>query len=204
MSPIRAAWIALLLSATTSAALLRATLTDTPPNTPPVTIAPTPSRTTATPTLQGAPPDIAEALARPPFAPSRRPAQPVDDAKPADATEPPAAHRLSGIIIGPNLRQAVFAPADRGRPLVLGEGERIDGETILAIAPDAVTLTGPTGPHRLLPRFDAALPPPPRRVVLPPPPVGGAVIPRMAGGRKYPSSIFPGPETAEDPTPRAP
>ena len=206
MSPTRAAWIALLVIATASASLLRATLTDTPT----AILAPIPSRTTAVPPLPGTAPDIAEALARPPFAPSRRAAHPIDDAPPADAAEPPTAHRLAGIIIGPNLRQAVFAPTDGGRPLVLGEGERIDGETILAIAPDAVTLAGPAGPHRLLPRFDAALPQPPRRATLPPPsvggppPVGGAVIPRMAGGRKHPGPIFPDSETADDPTPRAP
>lgn len=96
-------------------------------------------------------------LVRPLFSPDRRP--------PRGAPVRPAAHvdlpRLAGIILGPLSRKAIFAPAGT-RPIVVGEGERIDGGwTVGRIATDAVTLTGPGGAQVVRPSFDRVQHPPP-------------------------------------------
>ena len=73
------------------------------------------------------------ALARPLFTPDRRP--PGPDAAPV----PPPVSREG--------RRAIFAAGDK--PVVVGEGSRIDTWTVQAINAGSVTLAGPDGPRVL-------------------------------------------------------
>src|SRR5579871_4009493 len=77
----------------------------------------------------------AAVLARPIFSPSRR--QPA--LRLIRQAELP---RLSGIMIMPAGRIAVFSPAG-GSPIIVAENKRLGAFTVLAIAPNSVTLKGP-------------------------------------------------------------
>lgn len=90
-------------------------------------------------------------LARPLFSPDRRPAARTEDVA-ARVTGPP---RLTGILVGPFGRSAIFA-GDGSKPIVLGEGGRIDAYKVRSIAAAEVQLDGPNGMERLQPAFDAA------------------------------------------------
>jgi len=106
---------------------------------------------------------VATALARPLFSPGRRPApQAVAVAAFAD---PP---RLSGILVTPSGRSAIFAPSDGGKPLVATEGSTLGTYVVRSIEPEQVTLMGPKGSRVLHPAFEnpAASPVPPP--ILPP------------------------------------
>lgn len=92
-----------------------------------------------------APPDhtaswVSTALGRPLFTPSRRPPAIVRLAKGRQNGLP----RLSGIMITPTTRLAIFAPAT-GKPIVTNEGSRIGAFTVRAITADEVTVIGPHG-----------------------------------------------------------
>ncbi len=86
-------------------------------------------------------------LARPLFDPSRRP-----PAGPAAA----GSLRLSGVVVGPFGRLAIFEPAQGGKPVVVRVGERVGGAIVRAIAPDRVLVAGIDGPRVLLPSDGAA------------------------------------------------
>lgn len=79
-------------------------------------------------------------LGRPLFDPTRRP--------PAAATEDTATSeeipRLSGIMVTPTEKIAVFSPA-MGAPIVVNQNSRFGVFTVLAIAADGVTISGPHG-----------------------------------------------------------
>jgi hypothetical protein len=76
-------------------------------------------------------------LARPLFEPSRRP--------PAGAgVTGEVLPRLAGVIIGPDLRRAIFVPA-KGSAIVVPEGGRAGGYEIRSIGPNEVVLSGPDG-----------------------------------------------------------
>ena len=105
---------------------------------------------------------LAAILARPLFAPDRRPAA----AGPAARETLP---RLTGIIVDRQRRTAVFEAADGGRPLVLAEDGRIAGFVVRRIEPGEVMLDGPGGPRTLRPTFDPA---PPRPAASPGTPPG--------------------------------
>src|SRR5882724_9794992 len=64
-------------------------------------------------------PSLSTIVARPLFSPSRRPLE-----KEAPVSEDFNGKRLSGIIIAPEQRIAIFA-VDGGKPLALGEGETV-------------------------------------------------------------------------------
>lgn len=89
-------------------------------------------------------------LARPLFSPNRRPAAAPDDGA---AGRVPGLPRLSGILVGPFGRSAIFA-SDTSRPVVLGEGGRIAAYTVRSIDASGVRLDGPQGVQRLQPAFD--------------------------------------------------
>jgi hypothetical protein len=123
-------------------------------------------------------------LARPLFAPDRRPV-------PGPAA--PVAHdvplpRLSGIVLSPDLRFAIFEGEHATRAIIVADGGAIEGWTVATIAADSVTLardgsqsvmlrphfaagTGVAGGTRV-----AAVAPPPR-----PPPVSRWVNPAATG-----------------------
>lgn len=86
---------------------------------------------------------VATLLARPLFTPSRRPAPP-----PA-AAAPPALQRLTGIIVGPFGKRALFASNGAGKTLAVDEGGAVGPWTVQAITSRTVTLTGPGGRREL-------------------------------------------------------
>lgn len=91
-------------------------------------------------------------LARPLFSPDRRPAAGLDSVTAAGARGLP---RLTGILVGPFGRSAIFA-SNGNTPIVLGEGGRIGAYTIKSIGAAEVRLDGPHGVQRLRPAFDTA------------------------------------------------
>ena len=96
-------------------------------------------------------------LARPLFNRDRRPADAPAAVAAGEASTP--LPRLTGARISPAGRRAIFAGADGGRPVVVGEGDSVAGYTVQAISPGAVTLQGPDGQRSVSPTFD----PSPRR-----------------------------------------
>ena len=131
----------------------------------------------------------AVALARPLFSPDRRPGR---NAGPAQAGPPPAPlPRLSGILVTPAGRSAIFA----GQPAstAVREGARIGTYEVRSIEPGQVTLLGPDGPRIVRPSFDRSPPalaevsrplsfdpPPGSPPPVPPPPVGpGSPMPTL-------------------------
>ncbi len=93
-------------------------------------------------------------LARPLFNQGRRPTAPVPDATPAPS--PTSLPRLTGTLVSPGGKRAIFAVGDK--PAVMREGGRIDAWTVQAISAGTVTLTGPDGPRVLRLNFAAAEP----------------------------------------------
>jgi general secretion pathway protein N len=96
---------------------------------------------------------VARILARPLFAPDRRPAPPA--AGPAGGSQP-TLPRLSGVLVSSTDRFAIFAAVD-GKLLVAREGGPAGPFLVMRIAPDEVTVLGPGGRQALHPRFSAAL-----------------------------------------------
>ena len=95
-------------------------------------------------------------LARPLFAPDRRP---FAQAQPTSAPTT-ALPRLSGIMTTPTGSRAIFAAAGVGKPEVVVEGGSVGGYLVQSIANGEVVLIGPDGRHTLHPSFDAAASPP--------------------------------------------
>ena len=103
----------------------------------------------------------------------RRPEAPSS----ADDAEPPLRDvRLTGIVIGPDLRIAIFAVTGTS-PLVLSEGEALKDWRLDSISLERVVLSGPAGSIVLEPKPDANL-------VRPSPPA-------MAGAPEQPMSVTP-------------
>jgi hypothetical protein len=129
---------------------------------------------------------IAAILARPLFSPSRRPPQSnlgnaADDSGLADS-------RLTGIVIEPGRRFAIFAPQG-AKLLTVTEGETVSGWRVESISPREVSLSGPDGTKTLQPKFDPNLAPPPDDTTPPPAPVFG-VPPNI---RAAPGVVVPQP-----------
>jgi hypothetical protein len=78
-------------------------------------------------------------LSRPLFDPTRRPPAPTQD--PAAPVEMP---RLSGIMVTPTEKIAVFSPA-MGAPIIVSQNSRFGPFTVLAISDESVTIKGPSG-----------------------------------------------------------
>jgi len=93
---------------------------------------------------------LAAILARPVFSPDRRPASAGTSAP--GARSPEGLPRLSGVLVGPFGRSAIFA-ADGRKPLVVGEGGHIDAWTVRTIDADEVEVSGPGGASTLRPSF---------------------------------------------------
>jgi hypothetical protein len=102
---------------------------------------------------------IAAFLARPVFSPDRRPAATI--ASTPGVRLPEGLPRLSGVLVGPFGRSAIFA-ADGRKPLVVDVGGHIDAWTVRVIDADAVEVSGPGGARTLHPSFaspsDTSLP----------------------------------------------
>lgn len=87
-------------------------------------------------------------LARPVFSPQRRP--------PSVAVAGPQQPRLSGIIVGPHGRRAIFAGAGDARGVVVDVGGQAGAWHVLAIDDHSVRVSGPDGPRTLHPSRDKA------------------------------------------------
>jgi len=99
---------------------------------------------------------LAVVLARPLFSSTRRPPQSSGPSAFAITNK-----RLAGIVIEPDRRLAIFAVTGT-RPLVLTEGETVDGWKVENITPLEVSLRGPGGTQTLRPKLDPSLAPPAR------------------------------------------
>jgi hypothetical protein len=84
-------------------------------------------------------------LLRPLFDPTRRP-----PAGPAAST---GSLRLSGVVVGPSGRSAIFEPAGGGEPVVVQVGAQLGGAVVRAIGTDGVLLAGADGPRVLRPSY---------------------------------------------------
>src|SRR5262249_5426858 len=103
-----------------------------------------------------------------------------------DADTPLPDVRLTGVVIGPDLRMAIFAVTGTNSR-VLSEGETLNGWRLESISPKVVMLSGPPGNIVLKPQPDANL-------VRPPPPVAvqsGQPDPPMAGAAGAPKGVTP-------------
>src|SRR5207302_5519189 len=88
------------------------------------------------------------ALANPLLSPTRRPEQAgIGNASDADLAEV----RLTGIVIEPDRRVAIFVPNGR-KPILREEGETLGEWRIDSISPQAISLTGPAGTRTLEPK----------------------------------------------------
>ncbi len=92
-------------------------------------------------------------LARPLFAPGRRPG--VSAPAPLAVSVP--LPRLAGVIIDGSTRRAIFAGAE-GKAVLAQVGGIIAGFTIQTIEPGQVTLASADGPRTLRPSFDSQTP----------------------------------------------
>jgi hypothetical protein len=109
-----------------------------------------------------------------------------------DADSPLRDVRLTGVVIGSDLRVAIFAVTGTN-PRVLSEGETLKGWRLDSISPEKVSLSSPAGTITLEPKPDANL-------VRTPPPVAvrpGALEPSLpqgmalAGVPEQPSAMTP-------------
>jgi hypothetical protein len=94
------------------------------------------------------------ALARPLFSENRRPAS----LPPPSAATPASLPRLTGTLIGPFGRRALFVEGSSGKPFALVERDRVGAWTVEAISEGHVTLRGPDGARSVRVGFKA--PPP--------------------------------------------
>jgi len=99
---------------------------------------------------------VAVAAARPLFSRDRRPAGEAV-AKSAD-TNASGPLRLTGIIVTPFGRSAIFSVAGSAKPVVLEEGLKLGDMTVREIAVDHVVIDGPHGAETMVPSFGAPLP----------------------------------------------
>jgi hypothetical protein len=117
-------------------------------------------------------------LTRPLFAPNRRPA-PEAASPVAHETALP---RLSGIVLSPSLRLAIFEGDHATRAIVVADGGVINGWTVTTIIADAVTLARDGNQSvTLRPRFVGGTA---ATNLPPPPPMSRGENPAMTGNRR--------------------
>jgi hypothetical protein len=122
---------------------------------------------------------VASALARPLFSRDRRPTPEATKTSggPAFASLP----RLTGVVIGPFGRTAIFAVGEAGKAVEVKEGKSLGAYTVRAIAPGRVTVAGPEGERVVQLSADAAT----RSTLaaeMPQPPQAAPAIPGMPPG----------------------
>jgi hypothetical protein len=110
--------------------------------------------------IEPAAPEIRK-VADPLFSPTQRRPEAASSAN--DADSPLRDVRLTGVVIAPGLRIAIFAVTG-SNSRVASEGEALKGWRLESISPERVVLSGPAGNIALEPQPDANL-------VRPPPPV---------------------------------
>lgn len=111
-----------------------------------------------------------------------------------DANSPLRDVRLTGVVIGPDLRIAIFAVAGT-KSLVLSEGETLKGWRLDRISPGKVLLSGPAGTIKLEPKPDANLVRSTPPVAVRPSELEPSVPPgaELAGAPGQPTAITPNP-----------
>jgi hypothetical protein len=98
---------------------------------------------------------VATILARPLFNPTRRP---PDTGSSQNAADPGLRDvRLTGIVVAPDRRLAIFALSDKKKSLPLSEGETLNGWRLDSILQEQVSLSGPGGTTTLMPKADTSL-----------------------------------------------
>jgi hypothetical protein len=159
---------------------------------PPASARPEPG---APPRVQGRRIDdlLATVLSRPLFSPTRQPAahENPDQSTGLGLTDV----RLSGIVIEPGHRLAIFA-IPGAKPAVRGEGETVNDWRVDRITLREVVLSGPTGSTTMEPKIDTSLV---QRAPAPPRPAPGQ--PQAAAAAAPPAAA---PGTAPGARPRAP
>jgi hypothetical protein len=135
---------------------------------------------------------VSVALARPLFSRDRRPTPVVakSDSGPTLAALP----RLTGIIVGPFGRTAIFAATEGGKPTAVREGQALGPYTIRSVGPGGVTVDGPEGEQHVALTGDAdtrrqlaaEIPQPVQPQVQPTLPPG--VLPGTVQGRALPGA----------------
>ena len=158
--------VLLLAGCALAAAIITAEMARTPDRDDPVSIA-SPPPEPAPPSTRPEPPGrynelLATILARPLFSNTRRPPPRGGDNATADSGL--ADTRLTGIVVVPGHRIAIFAPLG-AKALVVSEGETVSGWRVERINPREVSLSGPSGTKTLQPKFDPNLTPPPSPTV---------------------------------------
>jgi len=90
---------------------------------------------------------VATGLARPLFSRDRRPTPVLAKAGggPAMVSLP----RLTGIVVGPFGRTAIFAGTDGAKPIAVTEGNTLGAYTVQSIGSGVVTVTGPQGEQQV-------------------------------------------------------
>lgn len=89
-------------------------------------------------------------LARPLFSATRRP----PPGGGASGTAGVGVPRLSGVLVSPSGKHAIFAAPPEGKGFVASEGAQIGGFVLQSISAGQVTLIGPGGTRVLRPSFD--------------------------------------------------
>ena len=129
---------------------------------------------------------LADAL----FSPKQRGLETPSSAN--DADSPLRDVRLTGIVIGSDLRIAIFAVTGAS-PLVLSEGEALKDWRLDSISPERVVLSGPAGNITLKPKLDANLvrSPPPVAVQSSQLELGVPTGAALAGASQQPTPVTP-------------
>jgi hypothetical protein len=111
-----------------------------------------------------------------------------------DANSPLRDVRLTGVVIGPDLRIAIFAVSGADS-LVLSEGETLKDWRLDRISPGKVLLSGPAGTIKLEAKPDANLVHPPTPVAVRPGETDPSVRPgpELAGALEQPTGMIPMP-----------
>lgn len=99
-------------------------------------------------------PYVTTILARPLFSPIRHPPAPA----PVPEQAAPGLARLSGVIVSPAGKSAIFAGPQNDKSIVAGEGTHVGEYFVRSITAGAVTVIGPSGELVLHPAFDPNLP----------------------------------------------
>ena len=110
-------------------------------------------------------------LARPLFSPTRRPEANTADKRASDLG------RLTGVVISPAGKSAIFAAPANGKPVVVEEEAHVGEYVVRSIDVGTVTIVGPDGQRILQPAFDPNPPKPP--------------APPVRNMQRIPSKIFP-------------
>jgi hypothetical protein len=133
--------------------------------------------------------DAKSILSRPLFAASRRPE--IHEPHTISGSHDDELPRLAGIIINESIRLAIFQPKSPEKAIVIGVGDEIGGEKVMAISAREVVIASSNGQRHLRPAPDASLKPvltpapalPRRFIQLTNPQSGG--IPRPRGGVNF-------------------